>query len=521
MFTNFTVEAGWKRDLALIVLPALAMFVVGMNTHSPSMFADGDTNWHVATGRWILAHGRVPATDPFSFTVAGHPWVTHEWLSEVLLALVYTVSGWSGVMVLTSAAVAAVMILLATELRRWLGTLSVIATLGLSVALLLPHYMARPHIIALPLMVIWTTQLIKARRCNRTPPLWLLPIMTLWANLHGSFIFGLAFTSFFAVEAVLEATGWVGNAPPAVPDRQRAPIFSPEVMAVAKRWGAFLAGAGLMALITPNGIAGLIYPLHVMAMKNLQSIIEWQSADFQKISSLQMAIFFTLAVCLYRGVRIPAVRLGLLLLLLYMSLQHVRQEFVLAVIGPLLLAEPLSRALEPQRAAVAPVTLFPSLREIAIPASAAGLVFIAVAAVRLALPEVRTDRNTVPVSALKHVPPNLAAKPVFNDYSFGGWLIFNGVKPFMDGRSDMYGDDLLKLYLDVNSGHPATVSSAFQHYGIQWTILQPAAPLVALLDSTPGWHRIYADKWAVVQTRVDTLRYRPKNRGDASLPQTD
>src|SRR5438094_1374491 len=114
MVTNST--AGWRQDLALIVVPALALFGFGM-TDSSFMFADGDTIWHVATGRWILAHGTIPATDPFSFSAAGHPWVTHEWLSEVLMALAYTISGWSGVMVLTAAAAATVMVLLAIELR--------------------------------------------------------------------------------------------------------------------------------------------------------------------------------------------------------------------------------------------------------------------------------------------------------------------------------------------------------------------------------------------------------------------
>jgi hypothetical protein len=245
-----------------------------------------------------------------------------------------------------------------------------------------------------------------------------------------------------------------------------------------------------------------------MSIKNLYAISEWRAENFEHASALQLAFFFTLAVCLYRGVRVPAIRLGLLLLLLFMSFKHVRQEVVLAVMAPLLLAEPLSHALEPSRAAIAPVRLLPPWKTMMPALAIVGFLFLATAAIRLGLPEVRTDRTAVPVSALEHVPASLRAKPVFNDYSFGGWLIYHGVRPFMDGRSDMYGDDLLKLYIDVNSADPQTVSKTFRRYDIQWTILAPDSPLVRLLDSRPDWHRTYTDKWAVVQVR-DKLPSQP------------
>ncbi len=72
-----------------------------------SVLNDGDTYWHVATGHWILAHRPVPPTDPFSFTALGHPWVTHEWLSQVLMALAYAAAGWTGVSLIIAMAAAA------------------------------------------------------------------------------------------------------------------------------------------------------------------------------------------------------------------------------------------------------------------------------------------------------------------------------------------------------------------------------------------------------------------------------
>ena len=64
-------------------------FVLGLPlglAGAPQAFNDGDVSWHVATGEWILRHQAVPATDPFSFTAGGQPWVAMEWSADVIYA---------------------------------------------------------------------------------------------------------------------------------------------------------------------------------------------------------------------------------------------------------------------------------------------------------------------------------------------------------------------------------------------------------------------------------------------------
>src|ERR1700729_2312038 len=72
----------WTPPLAALAVFALTLF-------SARVLNDGDTWSHLATGDWILAHGAVPAIDPFSFTKAGAPWSAHEWLAELLLGLAF------------------------------------------------------------------------------------------------------------------------------------------------------------------------------------------------------------------------------------------------------------------------------------------------------------------------------------------------------------------------------------------------------------------------------------------------
>ena len=83
---------------------------------------------------------------------------------------------------------------------------------------------------ALPLLAIWTAGLATARERQEAPNWWLLPLILLWANLHGSFAFGLALAGALAVEAVEEAV-----------DRRKA----------AMGWGLFLLAATVSAMATP------------------------------------------------------------------------------------------------------------------------------------------------------------------------------------------------------------------------------------------------------------------------------
>ena len=102
----------------LIVLgAALAAFAVVL--FAPAVLNDGDTYWHIAAGRWMLDNQAVLRIDPFSYTFAGHPWQTHEWLAEIAMALAYVGAGWSGVVLLFGAAAAAAPVSRARRSPPW------------------------------------------------------------------------------------------------------------------------------------------------------------------------------------------------------------------------------------------------------------------------------------------------------------------------------------------------------------------------------------------------------------------
>src|SRR5262249_57754863 len=89
-------------------------------------------------------------------------------------------------------------------LREWQPNAVLVAFFA-AMLLTAPHILARPHILALPVMVAWISTLIRAVDTRSPPPWLLLPLMTLWANLHGSFTFGLAMIAPIACDALWRA----------------------------------------------------------------------------------------------------------------------------------------------------------------------------------------------------------------------------------------------------------------------------------------------------------------------------
>src|SRR5262249_6190299 len=85
---------------------------------------DPDIWWHLRTGGWIVEHGTVPSTDPFSSFGEGRPWVAYSWLFELLVYTLYTWLGLHGIILfrvlLALVIVAAVHLLVARRERRFL-----------------------------------------------------------------------------------------------------------------------------------------------------------------------------------------------------------------------------------------------------------------------------------------------------------------------------------------------------------------------------------------------------------------
>ncbi|HUC66493.1 MAG TPA: hypothetical protein VMA53_13735 [Stellaceae bacterium] len=479
------------RQRPLVSLPSIVAVLALLRALQDrlSVLDDPDTYLHIAAGRWIIAHHALPLHDPFSHSMAGATWVAHEWLSELLLAFVYDRFGWPAVALLAALCFAGALALLTRRLLAHFEPFSALIVVGASCALLLPHLVARAHVLAFPLLVVWSAGLISARDHSRAPPLWLLPVMTLWANLHGGFMFGLALAGFFGAEAVLAAASWS------------------ERRVASWQWGRFILLAVGAALCTPNGVDGLLLPFRIAAMPVLQqSFSEWMSPNFQRFDPLELWLLGMLGVGLALGLRLPLTRLLLLLGLFHMALSHVRHADFVALVAPLAIAQSVGPQLAARIRAAPPSSLGRWFLAAAKPAGSSGIVIalavtMAISGATLLWPLQRADGPQTPGRALAAAEQMRLSGPVFNNESFGGYLVFSGVPTFIDGRIEMYGDAFLKRYLDAADGKESVLTGLLDQYGITWTLLQPQDHAVEVLDHLPGWRRVYADRYAVIHVR--------------------
>lgn len=445
---------------------------------APRLLADPDSYSHIALGRWILAHHGVPTVDPFSQTLRGEHWVAFEWLSEIAYASAQTFGGWLGVVALASAATALALGLLTKYLlREWQPVPALIAVLTAFV-LTAPHILARPHILALPILVAWAAGLIRAVDENRPPSWQLLPLMIVWANLHGSFTFGLAMIGAVTCDAL-----W--NAPQI------------ERMKVAKQWLLFGGLALAAACINPYGPEIILVTFRTIALGHaLTTITEWRAQDFSHLGVFEMIMLAGLAAALYHGVKLPPLRILMVLGVLHLSLSQVRHADLLGLLAPLFLARPLATQL-----GLAAGRVLKEVPVIRWPPAIAGLLMIAATGLAAARHDVAPPANITPAKAVQSLDIAKAG-PMLNDYDFGGYLDYAGIAPFIDGRGELYGPAFISRYeRALKLENLPDFLTLLDEYKFGATLLAPSTPAVTMLDRLPNWQRIYSDDIAVVHRR--------------------
>ncbi|WP_159011039.1 hypothetical protein [Bradyrhizobium sp. S69] len=445
-------------------------------TLGPRLLSDPDSYSHIAVGRWIMAHGAVPTNDPFSFSMHGAPWISFEWLSQVFYAAAYDFFGWNGVAALAAAAAALAFGLLTRFLLRELSPTPALLMVMAAIVLLAPHLLARPHMLTLPIMMIWAAALVRCMDRRAPPPYWALPLLVLWANLHGSVVLALGLIGPAVLEALL--------------GQKRS-----EWPRVLLRWLPFIALAVVACCLTPYGPESLLIPLTTLGLGDaLQWIGEWRPQDFGHFGAFELLLLAGI-FALSRGVTLPVVRMLVVLGLMHFALAQVRNADLLAMLAPLYLAAPLARQLGTR----VDDDAAGSARAVNLTALA-----VMIVATGLALgSDMRPPQRNTPEAAVANA--GLAkAGPVLNDYSFGGYLIFAGIPTFIDGRGELYGGSFIARYnRDISLADLPDFLKLLDQYKFGATLLAPDTPAVALLDRLPDWQRVYSDDVAVVHRRRD------------------
>jgi hypothetical protein len=473
----------------LVSFPAmLGTMLVGAVFIAGRMFAvDPDLWWHVKNGQNILDTHHWPTTDPYSFTVAGSPWLSYEWLGDVLFGAVARFAGLQGLDALLIILGSAILIALYTyaALRSGNSKAGFVTAAALYV-LVTPSLSLRPQMLGY-LFIILTLIVLEYFRQGKLWSLWFLPpLFFLWINTHGSWVIGLAVLFVFLAGGLMNFR-----------------IGSIE----ARRWSAkgrvHLEVALLLCLasipLTPYGTRLAAYPFTVASSLpvNLANVLEWQPMPFNLLGGkifLVLLLGFFLA---QMALRFPC-RLDELALFVggtAVACLHLRFVLVFVPFFSALLVTLIARWVSPYER-----------RKDHYSANAVLIAVIIAAMVRY-FPTQASIQEIVsrkfPVRAVDYLRNHAVPGPMYNTYGYGGYLIWAHPeqKVFIDGRGDLYElGGAFSDYLEAANLKPAAFA-VLRAYRIQSCLLDRSEALATVLSNHPDWREEYSDDVSVLFVR--------------------
>ncbi len=486
-----------------LTIPRLAIGLVflGLFAMAARAAVDNDTWWHLRAGAWMMEHGQVLTHDEFSLTRLGAPWLNVNWLSQIGLALIWQAAGFAELNLLV-----AVIVTVAFMFVYWQceGNVYLKAfVLVLAAAASAVYWAARPQMASFVLAAVFAYVLAEYRWRGRNR-LWVLPpLMLLWANLHGGFAIG-----FLLLGGTVAGQGVSRLLGPARPGVLSWRGLGAVVVTA-------LACAAVVA-VNPFGLRLYAIPFQTVSIGVLQDFIqEWQSPDFHR---LEVQVFIALLVVTFGAVALGRRRIDLTDLILfggftYLALLAGRNISIAALLAPPLITRHVAAALSewhtsrPRLATVLDPSPTPNrfpLLNWALAGLVAVAVLVKVADVSSAPVNDLALSRIAPVEAIDFIAQTQPPGPLFNSYNWGGylsWRLYPQYPVFVDGRTDLYENDLLTAYLRTARGE-AGYAELLDAYGINLVLIETGSPLLARLDQTGAWHSLYRDAMATVYQRT-------------------
>ena len=431
---------------------------------------DADFWWHLRTGQLIVESG-IPWHDPFSWTAAGKAWVTHEWLSEVVIYGVESTLGYAG-NVLLFGAVAGGALLVAYGLGRRLGAgTKPLVLMMLPATLVMARFVAvRPQEFTWLLFAVFV-YVLQRHDEGEAMPLWVLPpLMALWANLHLGFVYGLMAV---AVWTLVQAGRWL---------RTRA---------VDLRTPLLVAGACLLATFAnPHGPAILLYPMQYMQGNTQRSLIlEWQRPDFTSVINIPITLTIVLLALSLPWQRRRPFLAVLSLPVIAFSFQAMRNEpFAVLLLLPVA-ASALSDRWRPASRAGDSGATFPALPGVALVGALAACVLAIAPSFGASLSGFRPSSDGYPAGGAAFVASQHPGARLFNDYNWGGYLIdrlYPNTPVFIDGREEFYGSEIMGDYVSVWKVKPGW-DDLLSQYGAEVVMIPRDSDLAGALRSSNSW----------------------------------
>jgi hypothetical protein len=478
----------WTPSMSDLFLVAFFIwtFLAGSSGWA-GLLADADSGWHIRTGEVILQTHTVPQKDLYSFSKPAADWYAWEWLTDIIWAKLHGAFGLRGICWFAGVLIIAFLALL-LRFSLWMG-----ASLFISLATALiaagassVHFLARPHIFTLALLPlsVWLIEADRRRPSHRV--FLMVPLVGLWANLHGGFpavllVLGAAAAG-SAIEVLIGASGVTWNR--------------------AIRYAALTAAGACASLANPYG-----YRLHQHMIEYLRSnwirtvVEEFHSPSFNNENMFQFEVLLFLGLMAAASL-IQRKRVTEVLWILgfgHMALSSVRHVTIYSAVTAPYIAVELTRWWNyafggASKKSIAGIwnqiaaDLTPSFNRTTfwLPVVLTGALFLPAS---MAHWPSDYPKEMFPVDLIHKRQQLLAHSRLLTTDQWGDYLIYLNYpeqRVFVDGRSDFYGPEIGNQYLQLLQGQyqwkTLLAKHRFDHVmaPLDW-------PLASLLKSDPDW----------------------------------
>ena len=494
------------KRLARFLLPSisemvfLSVFLLLALQHGQALLRDGDTGYHIRAGEFIIQNWTIPERDIFSFRSPPIPWTAHEWLSEIIMAIVHSASGLTGTVIFFSFIIATTYFLLFRMLRQEsLDVLLGVLIVCFAAVSSMLHWLARPHIFSLALTVIWYHLLneFQYRQKNR---LFLLPLLILiWVNLHAGFILGIFLLGIYVVGNLV---AWITNREP------NAEHF----LQNAKSLLLIMIVCILVSMINPQGYRILLFPFELTSDRFLMDHVqEYLSPDFHQPLPFKYLLLLLIAILALSRSTLNWIELFLILTFTYMALYSVRYIPLFVIIASPVLIRLIDQMKLGLPTKVSKFLDERSVRLSQIEGRTSGYSWSIVAlsaVVSLGAAgsyQYKFSEEFYPVSAVQFLMKENIVGNTFTHDAFGDYLIYAAWpqrRVFIDGRADMYGADRMKEYLTLAHAVPGW-KEIIDKYAFSSILFDTHSPLASALTDDINWHLVHSDPVASIFLRKD------------------
>jgi hypothetical protein len=167
----------------LLAIPLLVL-ALGLLVEAPARIT-GDTWFGLAAGRDIVQHG-LPHSDRLMALTAGRPWQDQQWLAHLASYGLFDLGGLPLVYLVDAGCLVAALFIAIAAARSLGGSPMWVAAVASPVLLIQVPSAARAQTFAMPLFAALVWLLARDARSPDRRILLVLPLLALWANVHGS-----------------------------------------------------------------------------------------------------------------------------------------------------------------------------------------------------------------------------------------------------------------------------------------------------------------------------------------------